>query len=207
MHGRNGYERYQKGNRGMKNKLIDLYREYVRCADMCDEYNGEHKTNIQARECLQLKSATGEWVGYFSLNEPNFSELMDHKIRFAVAILRGRTVFPGDTVYSPTNTKVGVKTTSLQTLEGVNSGWNLSFEIISDEWSWEQQKNPHTFMLNGVELPIPRKEFSQNKVHLHMVDYRPPKVYEEIFTFETIDEAVEFYDGLRNILRDARDKE
>jgi len=79
----------------MKNNLIDLYREYVRCADMCNEYNGKHKTNIQARECAQLKSATGEWVGCFSLNEPDFFELLDHKIRFAVAILEGKPVFVG----------------------------------------------------------------------------------------------------------------
>ena len=79
----------------MKNNLIDLYREYVRCADMCSEYNDKHKTNVTPRECVQLRSATGEWVGYFSMNEPNFSELLDHKIRFAVAILDGKPVFVG----------------------------------------------------------------------------------------------------------------
>ncbi len=77
----------------MVNNLIDLYREYVRCADMCSQYNAKHGTNIPLRECLQLKSATGEWVGYFSMNEPDFNTLQDHKVRFAVAILEEKPVF------------------------------------------------------------------------------------------------------------------
>lgn len=188
----------------MTNNLIDLYKEYVRCADMCIEYNDKHKTNVTPRECVQLKSATGEWVGCFSLNEPDFVELLEHKVRFAVAIVEGRPVFVGDTVYD----KLLEHPLIVENGDSLIYGTCLRFnELDWDKISWNPPKKQRTFTLNGVELPIPRKEFSQNKVHLHMVDYRHPMVYEEIFFFETIDEAVEFYDGLRNILRDARDKE
>ena len=116
----------------MKNNIIDLYREYIRCHNMCSKYNDGHNTDIQPRECLQLKSATGEWVGYFSLDEPNFAELLDHKVRFAVAILTGKPIFIGETVYSPEGERYRVDGGQLTCMTGKYKNWCLAF-IGADE--------------------------------------------------------------------------
>lgn len=122
----------------IKNNLIDLYREYVRCADMCREYNEKHKTNIRPRECVQLKSATGEWVGCFSFNEPDFVELLDHKVRFAVAVLDSKPVFVGDTVYE------NLLPHPLTVLGGntVSNGFMRFNELDWDKFSWGPPQKP-----------------------------------------------------------------
>ena len=179
----------------MKNNLIDLYREYVRCADMCIEYNEKHRTNIQPRECLQLKSATGEWVGYFSMNEPNFSELMNHKIRFAVAILENNPVFVGDIMFE--------KTTGDKVLiSGINPRL-----IDFARFTLELPQKPRTFTLNGVELPCPGKEQSENKVSIHISGSCRPTFPDLRLYFETGGSACDFYNGLRKILLEVKNKE
>lgn len=192
----------------MKNNLIDLYREYVRCADMCDEYNEKHKTNIQPRECVQLKSATGKWVVCFSLNEPDFFELLDHKIRFAVAVIDGRPVFVGDTVYSPEGIEYRADEDHLTVMEGENEGWNLAFEGAEmRKFTRDKPKKPRTFTLNGVELPCPEKEQSEHKVAIHISGSCRPTFPDLRIYFKTGGSACDFYNGLRKILLEAKNKE
>lgn len=186
------------------NTLIDLYREYVRCADMCDEYNRIHKTNIQAHECVQLKSATGEWVSYFSLNEPDFSELLDHKVRFAVAIVEGRPVFVGDTVYD----KLLSHPLTVENGDSLIYGTCLRFDELDwDKISWNPPKKRRTFTLNGVELPCPGKEQSENKVVIYISGSCRPTFPDLRLYFETGGSACDFYNGLRKILLEVKNKE
>lgn len=179
----------------MTNKLIDLYREYIRCANMCDKYNEEHRTEVKPRDCVQLKSATGEWVGYFSMNEPDFAELLDHKVRFAVAIIEGRPVFVGDIMFE--------KTTGDKVLiSGINPHL-----IDFSGFTLEPPKKRRTFTLNGVELPCPEKEQSEHKVAIHISGSCRPTFPDLRLYFETGGSACDFYNGLRKILLEAKNKE
>lgn len=195
MHGRNGYGRYQKGNREMKNNLIDLYREYVRCADMCSEYNEKHRTNIQPRECVEWKSPSYGWLGYPDGNEPDFKKLLDEGVRFAVAILENNPVFVGDIMFE--------KTTGDKVLiSGINP------QLIDfARFTLKLPQKRRTFTLNGVELPCPEKEQSEHKVSMHISGSCRPTFPDLRLYFETGGSACDFYNGLRKILLEAKNKE
>jgi len=105
----------------------ELHREYARVIDMCNE-NG---------------SALKSWscVKYFDVQferEPEFIKAPSD-YQFALAIVEGKPVFPGDTVYN--------KITGEKCIVG--SLWK-----IFDNVSFNPPK-PKKLVLNGVELPMP----------------------------------------------------
>ena len=124
-------------------------------------------------------------------------------MRFAVAIVEGRPVFVGDTVYDKL----------LEYPLIVENGVSLAYGCLrfnEPDWgklSWVPPKKPRTFTLNGVELPCPGKEQSEHKVAIHISGSCRPTFPDLRLYFETGGSACDFYNGLRKILLEAKNKE
>lgn len=108
-------------------KRSDLFREYARVIDMCED------TEINIDSCVKIcgKIDLDPWKAYaFTLNPKSYD--------FAVAILEGKPVFVGDKVYHKTT---GIKCT-------------ITGDIaMIDNFSWSEPKE--TFTLAEYELPLP----------------------------------------------------
>jgi len=110
-------------------KKSDLHREWARVLDMCEG------TKVDPNVCW------GFWGNRTDQGAPEFIQ-DPGKYEFAVAILEDRPVFVGDTVL---NKDTGAKYTISE----------LSAESMMKNYSWNPPKK--TFVLNGVELPCPRR--------------------------------------------------
>jgi len=108
-------------------KTSGLHREWARVLDMCEGIN------VSPDVCWKFDGEVkNRCISLDSLG----------KYEFAVAILEDRPVFVGDTVL---NKDTGAKYTISE----------LSAESMMKNYSWNPPKK--TFVLNGVELPCPRR--------------------------------------------------
>lgn len=125
--------------------VIDLMRSYVAVADMCDAYNKEHGTDVKPWECVRNKRFP------FSLRtqtHPDFNGLTDdclQSMELSVAILEGKPLFIGNTIYSkypgsPVSMLIGETTAKL---------------INDRQWTWTKRELKRTFEINGEVLPCP----------------------------------------------------
>lgn len=151
----------------------DLYIEYARVIEMCKG------TVLEDKPWVCIKNE-GRFVDhpYFDM-PPEFYE-------FAVAILEGRPVFPGDILcFKPSGSEyVASKHTTAS--------------AVSD-MTWQPPKPKRTFMLNGVELPCPVDWRESSNGDVAVIDG-------EIFWFKTRMDADLVSDTLSKIFREARDK-
>jgi len=105
----------------------DLHREFARVIDMTNS------TELQPHECVKMAG-----MGVVKIKNPCFHN-NPQAYSFALAIVEGKPVFPGDTVYN--------KITGEKCIVG--SLWK-----IFDNVSFNPPK-PKKLVLNGVELPMP----------------------------------------------------
>lgn len=105
--------------------IADLYREYARVIDMCEG------AKMNPWQCVKYGSDT-------CATRPSLDCIPD-RYRFALAIVEGKPVFPGDLLYN-SNTK------KKHFIDGV-------IDKNHDDWSWNPPQ-PKKLVLNGVEFPM-----------------------------------------------------
>ena len=123
-----------------KMRTSDLHREWARVLDMCEG------TGVSPAHCWKL-------MGCFRYHEPDFG-VSTKNYEFAIAILEGKPVFVGDTVYWKDGTKIIV-----------TDGTALLIQLTGD-YSWQPPKK--TFILNGVELPCPSENSGKACLRLNV---------------------------------------
>lgn len=162
-----------------------------RVHDMCTTYNKEHQGNVNPWECVKLTDPSDLRDEVFIKDHPNFKEIMDYTycVEFAVAILEGKPVFVGDTLYTKGK---GLP----RKVTGV-SQWHESVFTeqggrMLDSLTWTPPASKRTFMLNGVEFPCPVENRDKQYTDRHFASLQ--------FEFATADEGEEFMTKLRDIL-------
>lgn len=116
-------------------KKADLHRKYAQINDMCEG------TETPPYKCVKHK------------NNLMFAELIftgkPEDYQFALAIVEGKPVFPGDVLYlKDGGNKITVDIESEK-------------KLIESLLSW-QPPHPKKLVLNGVELPMPLKTFKSD---------------------------------------------
>jgi len=131
----------------------DLHREYARVIDMCEG------TNIDPLECVKCDG--------LEIDEGPFFDWTVHSYQFALAIVEGKPVFPGDLLYN-SNTK---KRHFIDSVIDKNH----------DDWSWNQPQ-PKKMVLNDTEIPsaVAAQQLSNNV----------------IVVFEKINDATVFFNAI-----------
>lgn len=126
-------------------KKSDLYREYARVIDMCNENESTLHAKLHANECVK-------YYGHYISAHPLFNDKPEN-YDFAIAIVEGMPVFVGDVLWDRcfrfrvSGIKNGI-------LFGSNIDGLIHIEISPESCSWSPPK-PKTFMLNGVEFELP----------------------------------------------------
>jgi hypothetical protein len=148
-------------------KKSDLHREYARVIDMCE------LTSVNPLSCIKLGGIV------CALPEIYFTDKNIDTYTFAIAIVEDRPVFVGDELYwkSGNNSKYKIKAIK-------DDGWlvtddNGIFHIMGASWN---PPKPKTFNLNGVELPLPVKEYKRDTV------YKAFQIGGDTFLFEHIEQ-------------------
>lgn len=173
-------------------KIVELNREYWgRVHDMCEGTELEDAP----WECVKR-----EVVANF-YNHPKFSENPDY-YEFAVAVLEGKPVFVGDTIYDKCD---GQKMEIISIdkdgdMVAKNQAHKeLSMHFHPDDFTWTPPAPKRIFTLNGFELPCPdqaKHDFTQEYVEITNVP----------FFFDKLEDARKVKDALVNLLTEARDK-
>lgn len=194
----------------------ELYLEYARCINMCKG------TDVKSWECVRL-STTPE-RSMVSPYHPDFN-LDPECYKFAIFILEGKPVFPGDILYLGSDVRkcevcVGGyriendRLTDLFASEdwhryvpGVKCGWSWNPPkeheyIINAQFAWNPLVQKKTFAVNGVELPYP---INNGPVVNNIITIRSNK-YSSFFEFQCDDDADSFALELIKILRTASEE-
>lgn len=148
----------------------DLYIEYARIIKMCKG------TALEDTPWLGVRFNGSEFYDH-----PRFDTLVEN-YQFAIAILEGRPVFVGDSLYHPSGAK-----------------WIVGDTDDLTGMSWQPPKPKRTFELRGMELPCPTNQISKYDLHALTIN-------SACFWFETQEEKDLVEDTLLNILTEARDK-
>lgn len=134
-------------------KKSDLYRELARVIDMCEG------TGVDPKFCWKYEGVNINGMPYFD------SELEQYE--FAVAILEDKPVFVGDKVYAN-------NCTSPLIVGGISKqkGYIFVGNCINYDISILSLNPPKkTFLLNGVELPLPNSSSNGIRLDFLGVDY------------------------------------
>lgn len=87
----------------MNKSLIDLMREYIRVADMCDVHNREYGDDIKPWSCVRYNGASLRNNGA----HPHLNGVPDG-YEFAVTVIDSAPVFVGDNIYDRKGVRVTV---------------------------------------------------------------------------------------------------
>jgi len=157
---------------GIDMKTEDLYLEYARVIKMCEG------TEVKPRDCVKFSG-----LDIFG-DHPAF-DCVPNDYEFAVAILEGKPVFIGDTVFHKQS--------------GIERIINTSYLVkdFEDNFTWQQPKPKRAFMLNGVELPCPDKE---SRLH-------PFDISGRVFYFKSPQDRNDVFNAILNMLIEARNKQ
>ena len=124
----------------------DLHREYARVCDMCN-LNG---SALKSWECvISNVNSIGD---FYFVDEPQFTNPPE-SYRFALAVVEGKPVFPGDVLY--------IKSTGDKTKVTENDT-----RFCCENLSWNPPQ-PKKLVLNGVELPMPSFDYGKAGLVLH----------------------------------------
>lgn len=148
----------------------DLYIEYARIIKMCKG------TALEDTPWLGVRFNGSEFYDH-----PRFDTLVEN-YQFAIAILEGRPVFVGDSLYHPSGAK-----------------WIVGDTDDLTGMSWQPPKPKRMFTLNGVELPCPVDWRESSNGDVAVIDG-------EIFWFKNKMDADLVRDTLSKIFKEARDK-
>lgn len=102
-------------------KTVELMREYVRVADMCQN------TDVKSWECVKFNGAIN-----FTCRHPSFDRNNEY-YEFAIAILEDKPVFVGDVVFDK----------RCQVTERVSA----DSRICDSDYTWTQPAKKCTFIL------------------------------------------------------------
>lgn len=159
----------------------ELNMEYWgRVVPMVRDYNARHGTNLTPGECVWHAT-----VGLTHKSHPSFDDSNPDVYKFAVAILEGKPLFIGDTVY---HKQSGI--------ERIINTSELS-DDFEDNFTWQQPKPKRTFTLNGVELPCP----------IDGVGSYPMSVRGITFYFNSAEDRSATYNAIIDTLVEARGKQ
>ena len=177
--------------------MIDKRREYWgRVHDMVDAYNSEHGTNVKPWECSRT---CGLPIGQSHPSDFDLTRLAD--LEFAVAILDGKPLFLGDTVYCKTGGyKLGVCDANERGILVGNLGAVAGF-VDPSEISLNPPKKNRTFTLNGVELPCPVKNSTIFMMHVAYAGIGT------VLNFESFEDSHQWKTALDKIFDEALNKE
>ena len=125
-------------------KKSDLHREWARVLDMCEG------TNVSPNICVKYAGDNSDCEIRFKSHPDDYE--------FAVAILEGKPVFAGDMVWGK-NVERYFKTSDLSSQDTINDTC----------CSWHGPRK--TFVLNGVELPLPNSSSNGIRLDFLGVDY------------------------------------
>jgi hypothetical protein len=147
--------------------------------------------------CEGTELADTPWVcvkvfGLKFTNHPKFCDAPE-KYEFAVAALKGKPVFIGDTVYYKCD---GEETTVMIVDNGgiiiVRDSNGEGDRFHSDKFTWTPPAPKRTFNLNGVELPCPVSKLSEHTNLLNIGQY--------YFNFESTNDADRVKNAIVSIL-------
>lgn len=155
----------------------DLYLEYARVIQMCKNTELEDTPWV----CVKLDGAALR----YNYGHPGLSASIE-KYEFAVAVLEGRPVFVGDTLWI----KDGHGFT-------VEDDLHIDHRIMS----WTPPTPKRTFTLNGAELPCPVNDGIELS---HMAISVSGDT--EMFFFKSKDDLDSVMTAMKNLLTEARDK-
>jgi len=156
----------------------DLYLEYARVIKMCEGTELED-TPWRIIQWRNIPNGASKWECFTT--HPDFGRLDPQtEVRFAVAVLEGRPVFVGDTLWI----KDGHGFT-------VEDDLHIDHRIMS----WTPPTPKRTFTLNGAELPCPGNTN-------HYGFYCAGK----FFGFHSVCDSEMVSDAIINLLTEARDK-
>lgn len=150
-----------------------------RVHDMCTAYNEKHGTDVKPWRCVKVHGICAYEFHPNFYGNPEAFEL-------AVAILEGKPVFVGDALYNGHGAYLKVTE-------------NCGF--IFENMSWTPPAPKRTFMLNGIELPCPKKvDFFNEDILIIQVE---DKIRH--FGFKSTSEALKVYEIISDLLTKARD--
>lgn len=175
----------------------ELYLEYARCINMC---KGE---DVRSWECVRLIAESK-----FSKHPIFNSEPEDYK--FAIFILDGKPVFPGDILYLKSDIrKCEVCIGGYYRIENdmlpdlfVSEDWNRYMHGVKCELSWNPPVQKKAFTVNGIELPCP---INNGPIVNNILTIRSSK-YSSCFEFQCDDDADSFALELIKIIRTASEE-
>lgn len=158
----------------------ELNMEYWgRIVPMVRDHNTRNGTNIRPGNCVKCDGLA------VCSDHPRFNRY-SNEYELAVAILEGKPVFIGDTVYH--------KQSGIERI--VNTS-ELS-DDFEDNFTWQQPKPKRTFMLNDVELPCPM---------WHSVMAHPLNISGRVFYFKSPQDRNDVFNAILNVLIEARNKQ
>ncbi len=150
-------------------KKSDLHREWARVLDMCEG------TEVNPNICWGYQGNRGDnGVPKFTQDPGSYE--------FSVAILEGKPVFFGDTIY---NKRLG-------SCHTVTDGTHIS-DVCWSGYSWNPPKK--TFLMNGEELPCPDRS---DKYELRIVGF-----HENIYYFYNNLDIRKVEAAINKLLQDA----
>jgi len=152
-------------------KRSDLFRQYARVIDMCEG------TNVNALDCIKFNDRP--LVERNKSNEPEF--ILDPSCYdFAIAILEGKPLFAGDTVYCITKGSAMII-----------SAYGPPVKEFIDQVTWN--KPARKIKIDSVELPRPLDDESPHQVGVCGTSYY----------FRSIDDSREFMNGVIELINRA----
>jgi len=159
----------------------DLYLEYARVIKMCEGTELED-TPWRIIQWRNIPNGASKWECFTT--HPDFGRLDPQtEVRFAVAVLEGRPVFVGDTLWI----KDGHGFT-------VEDDLHIDHRIMS----WTPPTPKRTFTLNGKELPCPKPKFKEGTDWTFDISG-------DLFGFDTKEECDSVYQAIIKLLTEARD--
>lgn len=152
-------------------KRSDLFRQYARVIDMCEG------TNVNVLDCIKFNGVP--WMELNrSTNDPEFSR-DPSCYGFAIAILEGKPLFVGNTVYHATDGKM------------IISEYGPPVREFIDQITWN--KPERKIKIASVKLPRPLDDESPHQVGVCGTSYY----------FRSIDDSREFMNGVIELINRA----
>ena len=136
----------------------DLHEEYARVIRMCKE------TIVNPLECVK-------YTGFGKYSVWTFEGDI-YKYSFALAIVEDRPVFEGDNGWFGVHNVTVHDRYNLQYVASHLSLPNILVAVssIAENFTWNPPKKK-TFMLNGEELPLPDRMFTNNIIYTVNLSY------------------------------------
>lgn len=179
----------------------DLYLEYARVIKMCEGTELEDTPWV----CVKIGDSTP--------SDNRTHPLFNHKpetYKFAVAVLEGKPVFENDIVYRKAD---GFKVLVEELIDGRiikldsnNSSPMLTRNEFRQCFTWTPPTPKRTFTLNGVELPCPVNTDQACDIKRDSPYAGGYAVFNEIFYFDSLEDARKVEKEILNLLTEARDK-